>query len=133
MDVLIVRPMEVPERAQIDDNLEAEQQVVGGFIEMFCPYDDEVALICNEEGKIDGLPLNRAVRDDNGNILDVIAGTFFVCAVPSDSENFESLSPEQMVRYEKMFQHPEEFIILNGKIEAFPLPVPKKEKKNLAR
>ena len=32
----------------------------------------------NEEGKLDGLPLNRALRDDNGEIYDVVAGSFLV-------------------------------------------------------
>ena len=32
------------------------------------PYEDPVALVCNEEGKREGLPLNRALRDEDGDI-----------------------------------------------------------------
>ena len=46
---------------EIDDTLEAMQKVVGGDIEKYMPFDDDVAIICNEEGKVNGLPPNRAV------------------------------------------------------------------------
>ena len=44
------------------------------------PYEDPIALVCNEEGKLEGLPLNRALRDEDGDIYDVVAGTFMVVA-----------------------------------------------------
>ena len=58
--------------------LESLQHEVGGCIEAIYPYEDPVALICNEEGKLEGLPLNRALRDEDGDIYDVVAGTFLV-------------------------------------------------------
>ena len=42
------------------------QAAVGGDIQAVYPYEDPVALICNEEGKLLGLPLNRALFDDDG-------------------------------------------------------------------
>ena len=51
------------------------QHEVGGYIEAIYPYEDPVALVCNEEGKLEGLPLNRAPRDEDGDIYDVVAGT----------------------------------------------------------
>lgn len=59
--VLLVEPEKYPKEIVIDDSLEAMQEVVGGDIEEYMPYDDDVAIICNEEGKMRGLPLNRAV------------------------------------------------------------------------
>jgi len=32
----------------------------------------EVALICNDEGKLQGLPLNRGLRDERGELYDII-------------------------------------------------------------
>ena len=58
---------------------------VGGCIEAIYPYEDPVALVCNEEGKLEGLPLNRALRDEDGDIYDVVAGTFMVVGLTDDS------------------------------------------------
>ena len=45
---------------------------------LFFLYKDQVAIVCNEEGKLNGLPLNRTIYDSEGNYIDVIAGTFFM-------------------------------------------------------
>ena len=67
-------------------------------------------LVWEEEGKLLGLPLNRCLHlEDTGEIYDIIAGTFLLCAAPPDSDRFESLTPEQITYYAKRFQHPEYF------------------------
>lgn len=76
--VLIVEPGKEPYVKEIDSGLESLQHEVGGYIEAIYPYEDPVALVCNEEGKLEGLPLNRALRDEDGDIYDVVAGTFLV-------------------------------------------------------
>ena len=53
---------------EIDSGLESLQHEVGGYIEAIYPYEDPVALVCNEEGELEGLPLNRALRDEDGDI-----------------------------------------------------------------
>ena len=53
---------------EIDSDLKSLQHEVGGYIEAIYPYEDPVALVCNEEGKLEGLPLNRALRDEDGDI-----------------------------------------------------------------
>ena len=59
MKVLVVRPMEMPEVQEIDHTLSAMQELVGGTIQAVYPFDDPVALVCNDEGKLLGLPWNR--------------------------------------------------------------------------
>lgn len=59
--VLFVRAGQPPEKMEIENDLKAMQRLVGGDIEEYMPFEDEVAIICNEEGKVMGLPLNRAV------------------------------------------------------------------------
>ena len=66
--VLVVEPGKEPYVKEIDSGLESLQHEVGGYIEAIYPYEDPVALVCNEEGKLEGLPLNRALRDEDGDI-----------------------------------------------------------------
>ena len=69
MRILKIKPEHKPERADIPDTLEAMQKVVDGYIQAVYPFEEPVALICNEEGKLNGLPLNRALWDEDGNPL----------------------------------------------------------------
>lgn len=103
MKVLIVEPLKEPCVKDIDGSLESMQEIVGGTIQVIYPFDNPVALICNDDGKLLRLPLNRALFDGNGDIYDIIAGTFFICAAPSDSDNFASLTDEQIEKYKKRF------------------------------
>ena len=110
MYALIVRPGQAPEAGEIGEGLAAMQTVVGGPIQAVYPFEEPVALICHDEGKLLGLPLNRCLRlEDTGEIYDIIAGTFFLCAAPPDSDHFESLTPDQVTCYTRRFQHPEYF------------------------
>ena len=81
-------------------------------------------MICNDEGKLLGLPLNRALRDEEGEIYDVIAGSFFVCGAPPDSENFTSLTDEQVDYWLRRFAKPEFFVRVNGKVICVPVEEP---------
>ena len=108
MKVLIVEPNSPPRAAEIEPTLSAMQSVVGGLIQAIYPFPEPVALVCNDEGKLLNLPPNRPLRHpDTGEIYDRIAGTFFLCAAPQDSENFESLSEEQITHYTKYYQLPD--------------------------
>lgn len=115
--VVLVEPGKVAREARIGTKLSDLQAAVGGDIEQFCPYEDEVALICDEEGKLCGKDLNRAVYDEDGQMMDIIAGTFFVCSVPSDSDSFKGLSDEQTAKYLKEFKYPEQFFRMNDEIK----------------
>ena len=55
---------------EIGEELEDLQHEVGGYIEAVYPFEDEVAIVCNEEGKLEGLDLNRSLRGDDGEIYD---------------------------------------------------------------
>ncbi len=107
--VLVIKPGKRPERREIGAELEDMQRVVGGRIQEFQPFDDEAVIICNEEGKLEGLPPNRAIYSQDGEMVDIVAGTFFICDAPISSETFQSLSEEQMKKYEEMFRDPEHF------------------------
>ena len=109
----------------IDDTLATMQHTVGGPIQAVYPFEEPVALICHEEGKLLHLPLNRALRSpDTGGIYNIIAGDFFLCAAPPDSEHFESLTDDQLERYARIFRTPELFLSgPGGSIMVLPLPI----------
>jgi len=109
IEVIMVRPMEKAEVATITDSLEAMQGLVGGYIEEYMPFEDEVAIICNEEGKINGLPLNRENTDENGRLQEIMAGPFFICYAPLESERFLSMPEDLKDKYLEMFKEPELF------------------------
>ena len=124
MTILLVSPNQEPKKITIDDTLAAMQHAVGGSIQAVYPFEEPVALICHEEGKLLHLPLNRALRSpDTGEIYDIIAGDFFLCAAPPDSDRFESLSDSQLARYTRIFCTPELFLSgPNSSIIVLPMP-----------
>ena len=103
---------------EIDPGLHSLQAEVGGDIAATYPFSDPVGLVCNDEGKLIGLELNRGLRDEDGNLYDIMAGTFLVVGLSEDS--FTSLTPEQVQKYTEHFKQPEQFISLNGQIIALP-------------
>ena len=119
LTVLVVEPMKEPYVKEIDPGLHSLQAEVGGDIATAYPFSDPVGLVCNDEGKLIGLELNRGLRDEHGEIYDIMAGTFLVVGLSEDS--FTSLTPEQVQKYTEHFKQPEQFISLNGQIIALPV------------
>ena len=78
----------------------------------------------NEEGKINGSPLNRSLYE-NGERFDIAAGTFFVCGL--GEESFDSLTAEQQKKYAEEF-YPAEIFYINKKSEIASLKVEPVEK-----
>ena len=78
LSVLKIAPGQHPQQVEIDNDLKALQQAVGGSIGASYPFEDPVAIVYNDDGKLMGLPLNRALRDENGEMYDAVAGTFLV-------------------------------------------------------
>lgn len=90
------------------------QDIVGGTIQTVYPFRDKAAIVCNDEGKLIGLPPNRFLRDENGQPYDVLCGTFFVIGV--GREDFVSLTDKQVETYKNMYSREMLF------------PMPRKEK-----
>lgn len=93
MQVVLCEPRKDAIVTKIENELETMQNIVGGLIQVIYPFDDNVALVCNDEGKINNLPYNRRLLDRKGNLLDIIAGTFFICSF-DEEENFISLTDD---------------------------------------
>jgi hypothetical protein len=122
MRVLVVEPERRPEVREINDSLKEMQGIVGGLIQPIY-LDDSVALVCNDEGRLMNLPANRGLRNKDGQMYDIVFGTFFLCGAPADSDHFTSLTTEQIEQYRKMFYTPEMFWGMDGRIVCLPLEV----------
>nr|WP_317407413.1 DUF3846 domain-containing protein [Fournierella massiliensis] len=99
MDVLLFEPGKYPRSVSVD-TLEEMQQLVGGWITATYPFDDPVAVVANDEGLLLKLPFNRMVDPYHP-----IVGNFFLAGIGED--NFVSLSPELMEKYEKTLHDPQ--------------------------
>ena len=116
--VLVIEPNKAPYEKEIEDGLASLQNEVGGMIQAIYPFEEEVAIICNDEGKLEGLPLNRALRDQNEEVYDILVGTFLVAGLTEDS--FGSLSEEHMKKFSEYYAKPEIFVNFDGHIIAVP-------------
>ena len=117
--VVLVEPGKYAREAEIGTSLSELQEVCDGLIQTFYPFEEMVCIVCNDEGKINGMPLNRAIKDtETGELIDIIAGPFFIC--DCSTENFGSLSKEQMDRFLEQFKNPERFYRIDGEIVAVP-------------
>lgn len=114
--VVLLEPGKLARVTEIGTRLEDLQKVVGGDIETFYPYEEPVCLVCDDEGKIAGKELNRAIYDGNGQMMDIMAGTFFIC--DCRGESFGSLNKEQQEEFKKRFLYPEHFVRINDEIKA---------------
>ena len=95
---LLVKTYELPEEIEKENTLEAKQHLVGGYIECVYPTnDDSVVFICNEEGKINGMKLNRDIG------YDIIAGPFIILGDDYENGDFKSLTEEQIMKYKMRF------------------------------
>ena len=104
---------------EYEAELYGQQAEVGGDIAASYPFDDPVGLVLNDEGKLIGLDLNRSLRDEHGEIYDIVAGTFLVVGL--GPESFASLPPDMIQKYTEQFKRQELFASINGQIVSVPV------------
>ena len=114
MKVLMIEPGKVPYETEIENSLRAMQAAVGGRIQMVEFSDDPAVLICNQEGKMKGLPLNRPLHDSKGEVYDIIAGKFFIAG--SGEDDFCDLPEHLLKKYEEEFHQPKQFKRVAGRV-----------------
>ena len=129
MKILKVEPEKAPEIVDMEGTLEALQAAVGGYIEAVYPWEDPVAIICNDDGKFNGMAPNRALYDADDEIMDIIVGTFLVVGLSDD--NFAELSMNWPEKYTALFGTPEAFLRSGDRILVFPMgPDPMRVRSN---
>lgn len=122
MKILMIEPGKVPYEKEIEPGLDSLRDAVGGHIEVIYPFEDPVGIVCNEEGKLEGLPLNRALYDNEGEVYDVLAGNFLIVGL--GEEDFASLPDDLLEKYKEHFKHPEEFTLTEREILVVKQPIP---------
>lgn len=124
MNVLVVEPGYLPYEKEID-GLKEMQETVGGYIHAIYPYPEPVAIVCNEEGVLEGLPFNRSVPGGYGCVF----GTFFICGL--GEESFCSLPLELVDRFKKEYKNAEILIgVKDGGYFTLSAPAKPKGKEN---
>lgn len=127
MNVLVVEPgylpyeKEIPYDEDIGKRVSAMQEIVGGLICEIFPFDEDVALVSNDDSIGMGMPFNRSVPGGYGGIF----GNFFLCGIEED--HYCSLTPDQVEKYKVRFRNSELLIGVKGN-EPVTLPIPSKPK-----
>ena len=103
------------------------QRLVQGNLEVIYPFGDDIALVCNEEGKLRGLRPSRALLSPRGEVLDVIFGSFFLCGTSEDA--FRSLRSEEKQQMMEKFREPELFRYQDGKIKVTKIDLQKRKER----
>lgn len=121
MKVIALEPDKKAYVKELEHELEEMQKYVGGYIEVIYPFpDDNVAFVCNEEGKLQRLPINRTLKtsytDDviTGGVYDFLAGNVFIVGLNDEDGEFCSLTDEQISKYLDLFMYPETIVKIAG-------------------
>ena len=118
--MLEVAPLEAPRLIEVYHTLDNLQELVGGTVQAVYPWDDLVAILCDDDGKAKGYPANRILVDEDGNPYDIIVGPFYICGLTST--DFGSISDELAEKYTERFRYPEMFMRTeNGHVVMFRL------------
>ena len=108
------------------NGLKEMQAVVGGPITAIYPWEDQAAVVCNEEALLLNLPFNRSVEGGYGGVF----GPFFVCGL--GEEDFCSLTLEQVKAYKAKFRQAELLVGFRGQ-ESVTMKVPARPKETIKR
>ncbi len=126
MKVLVVEPLKEPYLKTISRNLKSLQKEVGGLIDATYPFEDMVAIVLNDRGKLNGMTPNRGLYNNEGKLYDIIAGPFLVTGLRDG--DFVSLDEELSAKYMEKYQVPEMLVRINGELAMVPVPEEMREK-----
>ena len=120
---LFIEPNQSFRNIRIENDLSAYQKAVDGYIECI-DLSNGATIICNEEGKINALPLNRSIKGEDGGIVDIIAGNMVIVGFNAAEGEFVSLTDKQSEELKRVFCFPEMFFKFNDKIHAISIEWP---------
>lgn len=89
----------------LDTDLESLQKAVGGLIEFVYPFDHDVGILCNDEGKLIPLDISRPILDDDNQVIDLIAGTCYLVGLSNDGD-LRDLTDVELKFYIGYYRYP---------------------------
>lgn len=104
-----VAPGKPAEMALVGRDIQSLRRAVGGDIELTFPFPHPIAMLTNETGKLDGLPINRAIYFGDGRVQDIIFGTFYLFGFPHNATDITDFPPELARDYLVKFINPPSF------------------------
>ena len=105
---MLLRPGKEAELIRIRPSFRKIEELVGGTADFTWPFNGRLCVVVNDPGKLDGLPLNRALRDRGGRIVDIYAGDIVILAC-GKKDGFDDLSPDEVRELTERFGRPERF------------------------
>ena len=81
--VVLLEPGKIARTAEIGTSLKNLQEIVDGYIETAHFFDEPVCLVCNEEGKVRELPINRGIYDKTRNLLMLLSEQLLSVTAPA--------------------------------------------------
>lgn len=121
MKVIVCDPYKLAYVKDINVNdIEELKKIIGcEYIEMV-HLSKDVGIICDDCGKLNRKEFNRALRDDDGVLYDIIAGTFIIVGL--GFADFTGLTDDQLDEYLLRFKYPEEVVVTEfGTLETIKL------------
>lgn len=128
LTILVVEPDKPAYPKTINNTLESLQAEVGGYIQPIYAFEDPVAILCNDEGKLQELPKNRGLFEPNGTLYDIIYGTFII--VGAGKDDFISLNEAQLEKYKALYSKPVQWLICGNSILMFDCEAPMENHEN---
>lgn len=90
MKVLMVEPGAAPYEKELN-GLHEMQAAVGGLIQAIYPFEDKVAVVCDDEGMLKPNEFNRSMPGGYGGVF----GPFFVCGLGEDDFTCDPVLPSR--------------------------------------
>ena len=114
IEVLVVEPGKVPRPETVNSTLEEVERMLGGPAQLGCFLPQRVMLASRQDA--DGLMPNRCMPGKK----EAIRGTFLLCGIPEEGNDFASLSPSQREEFQSLFVRPGEFMEIGGELYSDP-------------
>ena len=106
MQVVIANPGQPADIAQITSDLPALQAVVHGYLEHWATVD-HVCFLCNEEGRLHGMPINRTLTLPDQTQWTIV-GPILLVGLDADTGEFESLTPGEALFWQTLLNDGQE-------------------------
>ena len=101
--VLLVEPFNKPKIITIENNYQAISEIICGDVDEYMPFEDDVALICNADGKRLSLSASHIVTDTETGKTELIYGSFILVGTSEFDDEYHLLDDNLINKYMDLF------------------------------